>query len=70
MTYAVGEFERPSDIYVADIDGQNERRLTDVHEDFLSEVEVASRPSERILYTSYDGTPVEGFLLYPLRLRP
>ena len=70
MTYAVGEFERPSDIYVAGIDGQNERRLTDVHEDFLSEVEVASRPSERIVYTSYDGTPVEGFLLYPYGYDP
>ncbi len=65
MTYTVGEFERPSDIYVADIDGQNERRLTSVNHDLLAEVEVASRPSERVLYTSYDGTPVEGFLLYP-----
>ncbi len=65
MTYRVGEFERPSDIYVADIDGKNERRLTDVNSDFLAEIDVASRPSERILYTSYDGTPVEGFLLYP-----
>ncbi len=65
MTYTVGEFERPSEVYVADIDGRNERRLTDVHAEFLAEVELASRPSERILYESFDGTPVEGFLLYP-----
>lgn len=65
MAYTVGEFERPSDIWVADIDGRNERRLTDVHQEFLAEVEIATHPAERILYTSYDGTAVEGFLLFP-----
>ncbi|MEO2124298.1 MAG: prolyl oligopeptidase family serine peptidase, partial [bacterium] len=70
MTYTVGEFERPSDIYVADIDGGNEKRLTDIHADFFTEVEVATHPSEQILYKSYDGTPVEGFLLYPFGYDP
>jgi len=70
MTYTVGEFERPSDIYVADIDGGNEKQLTDIHADFFTEVEVATHPSEQILYKSYDGTPVEGFLLYPFRYDP
>ena len=70
MTYTVGEFERPSEVYVADIDATNERQLTDVHREFLSEVELASRPSERILYQSFDGTPIEGFLLYPYDYDP
>ncbi len=70
MTYTVGEFERPSEVYVSDIDGRNERRLTNVHAEFLAEVELASRPSERILYESFDGTPVEGFLLYPHNYDP
>ncbi|MBI4520959.1 MAG: S9 family peptidase [Gemmatimonadetes bacterium] len=65
MTYTVGEFEKPEDVYAADSDGSNERRLTDVHRDFLAEVEVATRPAERIRWNSYDGTPVEGFLLFP-----
>lgn len=65
MTYTVGEFDRPADVWVADVDGRNERRLTDVHRDFLAEIELASRPAERILYKSYDGTPVEGFLIFP-----
>jgi dipeptidyl aminopeptidase/acylaminoacyl peptidase len=65
ITYTVGEFERPSDVWAADIDGKNERRLTDIHRDFLAEVEVASRPHERIQWKSTDGTPVEGFLLFP-----
>jgi dipeptidyl aminopeptidase/acylaminoacyl peptidase len=63
MTYLVGEFDRPSEVWVADIDGGNERRLTDVHGDFLAEVETSRW--ERVQYASYDGTPVEGFLLYP-----
>ena len=63
MAYTVGEFERPEDVWTADIDGGNERRLTDVHRAFLAEV--APTRAERILYASYDGTPVEGFLLYP-----
>lgn len=65
MTYTVGEFDRPADVWVADIDGRNERRLTDVHRDFLAQVEVASRPSETIVWNSYDGTEIEGFLIYP-----
>jgi dipeptidyl aminopeptidase/acylaminoacyl peptidase len=65
MTYTVGEFDRPSEVWVADIDGRNERRLTDVHADFVAEVELASRPTETIRWNSYDGTEIEGFLMYP-----
>jgi dipeptidyl aminopeptidase/acylaminoacyl peptidase len=65
MTYTVGDFDRPADVYVADLDGRNERRLTDVHSEFLAEIELATTPSERVLYKSYDGTPIEGFLIYP-----
>ena len=63
MTYMVGEFERPSEIWTADIDGGNERQLTNVHDDFLATV--ATSRSERVHWESFDGTPVEGFLLYP-----
>lgn len=63
MAYTVGHFDRPPEIWTADIDGDNERQLTSVHADFLAEIS----PSrwERILYESFDGTPIEGFLLYP-----
>jgi dipeptidyl aminopeptidase/acylaminoacyl peptidase len=65
MAYTVGEFDRPSELYVADVDGRNERRLTDVNAAFLGEVELATRPSQGVRWTSYDGTEVEGFLLFP-----
>jgi dipeptidyl aminopeptidase/acylaminoacyl peptidase len=63
MTYLVGEFDRPPEVWTADIDGGNERRLTDVHGDFISEVALSG--AERIHYESYDGTPIEGFLMAP-----
>jgi dipeptidyl aminopeptidase/acylaminoacyl peptidase len=65
MTYVVGEFDRPADVWVADIDGKNERRLTDVNADFLAQVDLGSRPAERVLYKSLDGTSIEGFLVFP-----
>lgn len=63
MAYTVGEFERPPEVWTADIDGSDERRLTDVHDDFMAEV--ATSRAERIEWDSYDGTRIEGFLLYP-----
>src|SRR5690606_8357772 len=65
ITYIAGEFDRPPDVWVADIDGRNEKRLTDVHREFLQEVEIATHPSQAVRWTSYDGTPIEGFLLFP-----
>lgn len=63
ISYTVGHFDRPPEVWTADIDGDNERQLTKVHADFLDEV----TPSgwERVLWESYDGTPIEGFLIYP-----
>ncbi len=68
MTYTVGAFERPAEIWTADIDSRNERRLTDVHDGFLAEVAPSS--AERIEWESYDGTSIEGFLLYPAGYDP
>jgi len=65
ITYTVGESDRPSDVYVADIDGRNERRLSDVHRDFLAEVSIATRPTETVRWQSTDGTTIEGFLRFP-----
>lgn len=63
MAYTVGHFDRPPEIWTSDIDGRNERQLTNVHAEFLADVSPSGW--ERILYESYDGTPIEGFLLYP-----
>jgi dipeptidyl aminopeptidase/acylaminoacyl peptidase len=68
MTYLVGEFDRPPEVWTADLDGGNERKLTNVHGDLLAEV--AFGGWEHVRYDSYDGTPIEGFLLHPYDFDP
>ena len=64
MAYNGSDATRPGgDIFVASIDGSGERRLTANNEALLSELNL-SEP-ERITYPSRDGTPIEGWLLYP-----
>ena len=63
IAYTVGQFDEPPEIWSANIDGSDERQLTTVHADFLAKVSTSGW--ERILYESYDGTAIEGFLLYP-----
>ncbi len=63
MAYTVGRHEAPPDVYVANIDASNERRLSDVHAGILSEIAFSS--AERLKWNSYDGTPIEGWLMFP-----
>ena len=63
MTYQVGVFEAPSEIWSANIDGSNEHRLTGVHESFLRDVTLSN--VERLQFKSADGTPIEGWLTFP-----
>lgn len=63
MAYVVGQFESPSEIWVADIDGRNEHQLTHTHDAFVGEVALSR--AERVRYNSPDGTPIEGWLTIP-----
>jgi len=67
IAYTVGRIESPAEIYSANIDGSNERRLTRVHDAFTSEIALSR--AERLQFRSKDGTPVEGWLLYPYGYR-
>ncbi|MGH9888264.1 MAG: S9 family peptidase, partial [bacterium] len=68
MAYQVGLFEAPSEIFIANIDGSGERQLTHVHDAFTKEVTLSH--AERVNFKSLDGTPIEGWLLYPYGYRP
>ena len=67
MAYQVGRFEAPSDIWVANIDGNGERQLTHVHDALVREIALSH--AERLNFKSEDGTPIEGWLLYPYGYR-
>jgi dipeptidyl aminopeptidase/acylaminoacyl peptidase len=63
MAFTVGRIEGPAEIYVADIDGGNERQLTNISLPFTNEVALSK--GERVRYASKDGTMIEGWLLAP-----
>jgi dipeptidyl aminopeptidase/acylaminoacyl peptidase len=68
IAYTVGLIESPSEIYTARIDGSDETRLTHVQDAFLDEVALGK--ADRLEFRSKDGTPLEGWLLYPYGYRP
>jgi dipeptidyl aminopeptidase/acylaminoacyl peptidase len=63
IAYTVGEHHAPSEVYVAAIDGANERRLTDVHGRITAQV--AFSKVDRLRWPSRDGTEIEGWLMLP-----
>lgn len=63
LVYTVGVNESPAELYSADIDGKNERQLTDVEDSFTKEISFSK--SDRLAFKSADGTPVEGWLTFP-----
>jgi dipeptidyl aminopeptidase/acylaminoacyl peptidase len=63
IAYTVGLHETPADVYTANIDGTNERRLTNVHSRLVSEI--AFSKAERLRWASHDGTQIEGWLMFP-----
>ncbi len=67
VAFTVGLNESPSEISIANIDGTGEKQLTHVHDAFRNEVALSR--TERLLFKSADGTPIEGWLMYPYGYR-
>jgi dipeptidyl aminopeptidase/acylaminoacyl peptidase len=68
ILYTVSVHEAPPELYVANIDGSNERRLTSVHQHLTTEI--AFGKAERLRWPSYDGTQIEGWLMFPYGYDP
>ncbi len=68
LVYTVGLFDSPPELHASEMDGSGELQLTRIHETLNTEVTFSK--AERLLYPSYDGTPVEGWLLYPYGYDP
>ncbi len=63
LAYTVTAPDIPGDLYLADPDGQNEQRLTEVNAEFLS-TRWLSMPEE-VRYTRPDGMRVQGWTMLP-----
>ncbi len=67
MTYAVGSFEHPTELWAANIDGSGEHQLTHVNDDVVRDVALSR--VDRVQYRSKDGTFIEGWITLPLGYR-
>jgi dipeptidyl aminopeptidase/acylaminoacyl peptidase len=68
IAYTVGRHDAPGDIYAANIDGTNERRLTDINRELVAELALSK--GERLQWKSADGAVIEGWLLAPVNYDP
>ena len=64
MVYVANNFQYPDDLYIASLDGSDERQLTHVNADLWAQLEL--EPVERLPYKSTDGWAVEGFFVKPI----
>lgn len=65
ILYIVSTMHVPTDLYVADLDGGGERRLTAINDELLAQLELPA--VEHLLFPGVDGVEVEGWMLTPRR---
>ena len=63
MSFSVGTYESPSEVWVANIDGSGEKKLTNMMADIVNEIGITK--TERLKWKSNDGTEIEGWLTFP-----
>jgi dipeptidyl aminopeptidase/acylaminoacyl peptidase len=68
IAFVATSLANPTELFLADIDGRNERRLTGFNEALLAEV--AFTDGERFTYESVGGFEIEGWLLEPFNYDP
>jgi dipeptidyl aminopeptidase/acylaminoacyl peptidase len=68
IAYTATTHDTLPDVWVANIDGTNERRLTSVNQDLAGEIALAR--ADTLRWASKDGTSIEGWLLHPYGYDP
>ncbi len=63
MSYTVGTYDAPSEVWVANINGTGEKKLTNMMADVVNEIGITK--TERLKWKSNDGTEIEGWLTFP-----
>ncbi|MBO0859758.1 MAG: S9 family peptidase [Chloracidobacterium sp.] len=67
MAYTVNDFKHLDDLYIADLDGKNERQLTRLNQALWKQLQLAD--VERFTYKSADDWDVDGFIVKPVGWR-
>ena len=68
VAFVATSVDKPTELFIADIDGKNERRLTGFN-DALN-AEIAWPTAERFTYTSVGGLEIEAWLQFPYGYQP
>jgi len=68
MVYAANDPLHPDDVYVANLNGDNERQLTHLNADLFKNILLS--PVERVPFKGADGWDVDGFLMKPAGWEP
>jgi dipeptidyl aminopeptidase/acylaminoacyl peptidase len=68
IAFVATSVARPTELYVADIDGRNERRLTSFNDRLNAEI--AFPDAERFTYNSVGGLEIEAWLMKPWGYEP
>jgi dipeptidyl aminopeptidase/acylaminoacyl peptidase len=64
IVYAANDFKHLDDLYTADLDGSNERKLTNLNAKLWPQLQLAD--VERMTYKGADGWDVDGFMVKPV----
>jgi dipeptidyl aminopeptidase/acylaminoacyl peptidase len=64
MVYLSNDFKHLDNLYVADLNGHNERKLTNLNEALWKQLQLAD--VERFTYKSADDWDIDGFLVKPI----
>lgn len=68
MVYAANDEANPDELYVANVDGTKEMRLTHFHDQLVNEVYFSD--AEEFWFPSFDGKMIQGWLLKPWGFDP
>jgi dipeptidyl aminopeptidase/acylaminoacyl peptidase len=68
IVYLANDFQHLDDLYVANLDGTGERKLTHLNGALWTQLEL--QPVERLPFKSTDGWAIEGFFVKPLGWQP
>ncbi len=68
VAFVATSMTRPTELFVADADGKNERRLTGFNDKLVAEV--AFSDAERFTFPSVGGMEIEGWLMKPYGWQP
>src|SRR5438128_2646410 len=67
MVYLANDFKHLDDLYIADLNGKNERKLTSLNEALWKQLQLAE--VERFSYQSADDWDIDGFFVKPIGWR-